>query len=57
MEKIYKRTAFINLVTLFYLFVIISSSIAQTPFIPSNEELNRPFGDYDYENFKSPPKV
>ncbi len=32
-------------------------STAQVPFLPSSEERYRPFGDYDIENFKAPPKV
>ena len=29
----------------------------QSPILPSQQELNRPFGSYDSEAFKSPPKV
>lgn len=32
-------------------------SVAQVPVIPSGEELNRPFGTYDTEAFRQPPKV
>jgi len=31
--------------------------IGQIPAIPSSQELNRPFGKYDEEAFRSPPKV
>ncbi len=31
--------------------------VAQTPIVPPVEELNRPFGKYDEEAFKSPPQV
>ncbi|MGV8963501.1 MAG: glycosyl hydrolase [Candidatus Saccharimonadaceae bacterium] len=57
MNEIYKNSSIISIITILYLFVIISPSIAQTPFNPSYDELNRPFGSYDNENFKSPPKV
>lgn len=30
---------------------------AQVPVVPSQDELNRPFGEYDAEAFKTPPKV
>lgn len=47
-----------------HLFTIIISSfslstllVAQVPVVPSNEELNRPFGVYDTEAFRQPPKV
>lgn len=31
--------------------------MGQVPIVPSGQELNRPFGVYDLEAFKSPPKV
>ena len=57
MIKIYRRTKITSLIIILYLNLIVIPSIAQAPFIPSHEELNRAFGYYDYENFNSPPKV
>ena len=34
-----------------------TATTVQAPIIPSAQELNRPFGAYDMETFKSPPKV
>ena len=34
-----------------------TSLSSQTPIVPSQQELNRPFGNYDSEAFKVPPKV
>ncbi len=40
-----------------FFFAVIFSATAQVPIVPSSDELNRSFGSYDAENFKSPPKV
>ena len=54
----------INSIFAAILLVIISSSLSvqaqvttQAPIVPSAQELNRPFGSYDTDAFKAPPKV
>lgn len=52
----------IHFLTLFAFFNLIitfstSAQVAKSPFMPSKEELDRPFGDADLTSFLSPPKV
>jgi hypothetical protein len=52
-----KNLKYIYLIGVCIVVVQCTQKQSQTSFVPSFEELNRPFGKNDIKNFKSPPKV
>jgi hypothetical protein len=47
----------LSFTAMFVLLFFVVRLFAQTPFVPSSEELNRPFSDADIKVFQSPPQV